>query len=63
MLSFKETSEHYIITESILGFNDTKVRVFRYSKDLMHVQIDQGPVQKTVPEARDWFEKFHRKHF
>lgn len=63
MLSFKEDDDHYVITESILGFSSTSTKIVRYTKDLSQVQVNNDPWRETYPEQRDWFNNHHLKHF
>ena len=62
-LSFSETSEHYIVTETLHGWTDTKITIVKYTKDLMMCACNNEPMRPTTKEARDWFRKYHMKHF
>lgn len=63
MLSFKEDDEHYVITESILGFSSTNTKIVRYTKDLSQVQVNDESWRDTIEAQRDWFNNHHLKHF
>lgn len=63
MLTFKETEDHFVVIETTMSFDETRVREIKYSKDLNSVQIGDDPARCTHPEQVEWFEKHYRKHF
>ena len=63
MLTFSITDEHYVITEQVMSFRDTKIKVVKYSKDLMTVQVNNDPLRPSDANQRLWFENTYRKSF
>jgi len=63
MLEFSTDDNHYIVTEKILGFSDTKVKTVKYKKDLSELQINNNPYRPVDQVTKDWFMKYYMKHF
>ena len=63
MLTFEETSEHFVIKETILGWFSESIKIVRWTKDLKMKQINDDSWKKTAKGDREWFEKCYRKHF
>ena len=63
MLEFKIDEEHYIIVERIMSFTSTSTMVVTYKKDLGLKRINNEPWREVDEASKEWFEKYHRKHF
>jgi len=63
MLTFAQDEKYYIITERILGFRSTDIKVIRYTKDLKSVQVNNDPWNETTDSEIEWFNKYHRKNY
>ena len=63
MLTFEETEDYYIMTETTMSFTKDYIKSIKYTKDLKLVQINDEPWLETYPAQVEWFEKYHMKHF
>ena len=68
MLTYKESKTHFEITETQMGFTNTKITKVQWTKDLMFKRSvvpnrHSEPFLPTTQASRDWFEKHYRKHF
>jgi len=63
MLAFEKRADCYRVTETIMGFNDTKTMTIDYKLDLSEKRCNDDPWRPTIKADRDWFNKYHKHKF